>query len=234
MKKNYKSFMMIILITATFLMGCDISIPDGAQTSIYNIKIDADLENMDNNEKFFLYGTKIKELKGIDTDAAVILVNGEKITAYDIESCRILTEIFEKNDLEERIKDIVRDKVVECEANRRNIEPDAEELKAYLEQSRTLIENGEVPYIEEYIRGRGITKEEYLDEMAESEYKIRKNAELYKIILEERYEEIENNKSKETDESISDKEYIDKYVDDLVEKAEIEYLNSEKESLFNN
>ena len=235
MNKNYKSFILIILIAATFMMGCDRNISDNTQASIYNIKIDADLKNMDINEKYFLCGSKIKELKDSNSDDAAILVNGEKITIYEIESCRILTEIFETDDLKERINDIIRDKVVESEANKNNIEPDSEELEAYLEQSKTLMETGETPYINEYIKGRGITQEEYFNELAENEYKIRKNAELYNIILEDWYEKMKNDKNRETDENMSDEEYIDKYVDNLVKEAKIEYLNNDiKKSCLNN
>lgn len=205
----------ILLITIYTLSGCKIN-----NQTYENISDNVDCndivgEKTDNiNEKCFLLGRKIYELSEIDgiNDTAVY-VNGYPITRKEISSQVIISEILNEPSPTQRVQKLIRNKVVETEAVKRDIKPSMEIVEEYLKQTKEVLNGKDGVAINNYIEGRNITQQEYIDELKDSEYIVQQRVELW-------------NNIRETNESYSENDY-EKYVDGLMKKAKIVYVDED-------
>lgn len=169
-------------------------------------------------ELWYSVGVKCKELSTVPgIDDPVILVNGLQITKRTVEFQKALQILPNSKPLKDEIISIVRSKVVQSEAIKRGIQPSQESIDAYLEQNLDVLKNeasGSAPILA-YIEGMGMTIEEYMETQEELAYNMYQRSALWLSV-------------KATQES------YDKFVDELVEKADIEILDSEIKSLFPN
>lgn len=169
-------------------------------------------------ELWFSVGLKYKELSAVPgIDDPVILVNGLHITKRTVEYQKALQILPNSKPLKDEIVSIVRSKVVQSEAIKRGIQPSQESINAYLEQNMDILKNeapGSGPILA-YIEGMGITIEEYIETQEELVYNMYQRSELWLSVE-------------------TTQESHDKFVDGLVEKADIKILDPEIKSLFPN
>lgn len=218
MKHTHSLLICIALIVIFSLSGCKVEnqtyeIINGNVESL-NDKDMVEGKTDDINEKYFLLGRKIYELSEIDgINDIVAYVNGYPVTRKEIVSQVIISEILCEPSSKERVQKLIRNKVVETEAIKRDIKPSTEKIEEYLNQTKEILSGEEGATINNYIEGRNMTQQEYIDELRESEYIIQQRVELWNYI-------------KETNKSYSENNY-EKYVDGLMKKAKIKYLDED-------
>lgn len=184
---------------------------------------------------FFSMGQEIKmisEIPGIDDTA--ILVNGNVITRKDIEKERIESKYSDSESFEMRINSLVREEVVIAEAVRLGIQPTQETIDMYVEQTKQVIdaETDTSTIIQAYINGMGITQEEYIEMAKKEKYKEEQRIMLWDMVRPEEAIKSKVGSEKEVSTGEIDKKYYEKYVDELMEKADIEILDPELKSFF--
>ncbi len=214
------SFMLIVPI---FLVGCTKQENKNIEfmsSAIQKYDYEASESTLNNDEElndlWFSVGLKYKELSSVPgIDDPVIIVNGLNITRKTIEYQKALQMLPNSKPLKDEIVSIVRQKVVQSEAIKRGIKPSQESIDEYLKGEMDALKE-EIPGTEtilSYIKGMGITIEEYIETQEELAYSMYQRSELWLSV-------------EDTQES------HDKFVDSLVEKAEIEILDPEIKSLF--
>ena len=162
-------------------------------------------------------GQKIKNLESLSNiNEAVIIVNGYNITKKDVETQKIYAEFLKDEDIREKIYGLIKTKVIETEAKRLGISPDEEAINEYIKQSKDALEKGETgtEILLALMTGLGVTTEEYLSILREEIYTLYQSS-----ALQQHLEQRENN----FDYSI--------YTEDLVNKAEVEFLDEELEKM---
>lgn len=220
--------LLLILVTVTgtiFLVSC--SEQENKNIDFMSTAIQEDSSSTDDfalydeetqKELWYSVGVKCKELSTVPgIDDPVILVNGLQITKRTVEFQKALQILPNSKPLKDEIISIVRSKVVQSEAIKRGIQPSQESIDAYLEQNLDVLKNeapGSAPILA-YIEGMGMTIEEYMETQEELAYNMYQRSALWLSVE-------------------ATQESYDKFVDELVEKADIEILDSEIKSLFPN
>ena len=184
-------------------------------------------------EQAYFNGLKEKELStfaGIDD--AVMLVNGEVITRRYIERSKIATREFQRCDsfLKRDIILIVRKLVVNQTATQQGMTISQEEVDAFVREQKLAQTNG---IIANYIKGMGISEEEYWKTFGQNAYTILQRAALKESILSPRKDKfIAEADERKTTVPAVETEYWEKYVDSLILKSSIEILDPELKELF--
>ena len=163
-------------------------------------------------------GMKNKELLSSvsDVDEPAILVNGIAITNRTICYQKAMQLYPGIGTLKDNIVSIVRTKVVQSEAIKKNIEPSQKDIDAYLQEELKTFKEGTtfgLDFEVGYIEGMGITIEEYIESRKQMIYDMYQRNQFWASV-----QPIEKNK--------------EEYIDDLVKKAEIEILDPEIKQLF--
>ena len=207
-------------------------------------------------------GVKTKVLYGNSENLSpAILVNGEAISEREIEVIKIEIEssniIVVSEDrttadgqditvkkilrgtqnptviLTHKIITAVRNSVIQGEAVRQNLQPSQAEISNFILQQRTLAECDEDGMMAGYIAGLGMTEEAYYAEYKDIAYKTLQRSALYLSFIDSQAREIKVAAEKRgVDLVVVQKEFYEKYVDELVQKATIEVLSPEIISLF--
>jgi len=186
---------------------------------------------LSNRETWFYMGRRHSELDAIPgIDEPVIWVNGLPITRRTIEVQKI-NNIFEYPNtlsLEESIELFIRIKVVQSEAVRRGIHPPPDRVNFDLEHERKRIEEEPNGLTLAYIVGRGITIDEYILMNIESSYAQIQVDYFWRSIIELYDNEIQAEAIiQNRDPYFVAFEFRDRYIDELVENADIEILDPE-------
>ena len=200
-----------IILTTIFccvLVGC----------SLQNQEVRKEINDVEKIN--ILIEKKLEEVESIEhLDTAVILVNGYAITKKDFE----IEKKHSNNDeeLKKRIMNEVREAVVLSEATRLGIEPKKEELLTYLERTKKeLTEEENSKMVNEYLDKMGFTKESYFEFLDEQEYKNFQRIAWWESVKPQEQILLEAKRKKADVDDIS-AEYYEKYVDELLKKAEI-------------
>ena len=192
-----------------------------------------DFNDVDIYEVYFTIGSKLRLLSDIPgIDDPVMLINGNAITKRDVESEKIYIEYLHSITLKERIELLIKNMVLTIEASKLGIEPVQEDIINHMENIKKA-NDYDVGQISGYIDGMGITKEEYLDVNEELAYNMYQRQALWQTVKKSMENEI-TRESKKRGLPISDveKEYYEKYVDSLLESADVEILDAEIKKLF--
>lgn len=236
MNMRKKRLLPCVIILLFFLQGClyEKNYRD-VDTSLksYDTPI-ASMSNIDNiKEIYFNLGTRYKTLSNIpNIDNAVITVNGYAITQKDIEKKIIQGEFSESVSEKEAIEKLIREKAIMAEAIRLGIEANQEELDAYLNRTKKAFDDDDESneILQVYIDARGITQEAFFEELREIEYEhFREYAWWDSVKPKEKI--LAEAKERNIDVNDVNYEYHEKYVDELVEKAKIDILDSEIEKI---
>ena len=158
-------------------------------------------------------------------DDPVIMVNGSPITRREIERQHIIAQ--GTRSLNDVIVQMIRDKVVIQEAVRLGLELDQSRLNNTMEIIiEVMSDSSEFSYIliTTQIKGLGVTEAGVLAMMQEDFYKIILTSQLFDHIIDEAREEIGWHISYSSD---SEQEFFERYVDDLVNNAHIEFLSAD-------
>lgn len=228
-----KRLFFIIIIGLFLLAGCANQSQD-MKTDLNIINDDASKLYIDSQKEIYsALGAKIKELSDIPgIEDPAILVNGHPITKKDIENEKIRSEFSNSFSLKEKINELIRKKVEIAEANRLEIKPVQDDLNAYLERTKQAIESNANAnaVLQAYIEGRNITKEAYFELLYDQEY-INYQRMAWWDAVNPREKILFEAKERNVDVNIVDAEYHNRYVDELVKKADIEYLDPEIEEI---
>lgn len=192
-----------------------------------------DFNDVDIYEIYFTIGSKLRSLSDIPgIDDPVMLINENAITKKDVESEKIYIEYLHSITLKERIELLIKNMVLTIEARKLGIEPVQEDIINHMENIKKAndYDDGQ---ISGYIDGMGITKEEYLDVNEELAYNMYQRQALWQTVKKSMENEI-TRESKKRGLPISDveKEYYEKYVDVLLEGADVEILDAEIKKFF--
>ena len=222
----------MICTAMLFLAGCGILNKTDTERFAGNDEIITD-EDMSKYalsfERGFELGIKIKEiLDNPEFDKPAIRINEEYISQYAIETAKVFVEGTPAKDLKHEIISKIKANVLRREANRLNIKPADEEVEEYFNFSiRALEENGN-NFLDGYLKGRDMTIEEYTAEIKDDIYYMKQGEALQAYILKDMEQElIKEADKRKTSVWEVEKEYYDEYVDELIKKADIEYLDPE-------
>ena len=179
--------------------------------------IPANMEEYNENLKqlWFSAGQQDKALSSVpEIDNSAVLVNGLTITKRTIEHQKNMQPIFYTKSLKDEIVQIVRQKVQNSEAIKQGIKPSQDDVDAYLKQEADSLNNQDpgMENILSYIAGMGITIDEYEQSQQQPIYDLYQRDALLKTL------------PTGTD--------TNKYVDGLVEKADIQILDPAVQVLF--
>lgn len=229
-KKTHWQYLFIIVVLL-FLQGCSFQNQYINTSDIDKVSSDmvatSDIDSY--KEIYYSLGIKLKALSDMpNIDEPAIIVNSLTITRRDIEIAKIHGEFTKDFSLKEKIWGMIREKVEIADAIRLNIEPNYEELYDYLERTKNALNENldDKEVIQAYMDAMQLTEEEYFNSLEEIEYINYQRMAWWEtvkpkeIILSEA-------KKRNIDVNDIDYEYREKYVDELVKKAEIEILDSE-------
>ena len=160
-------------------------------------------------EKLYEEITNMSDDKGMDE--VILTVNGVDIKRIEFET-NMKIKKFKNSSVttKEVIYSIIRPVVIKTEAQRLNLEPTQDKIDIYIDGVKATLENHyeTSEYLYAQIMGRGMTKEEYLNEQKKIAYDMYQRECLY--------EYIENNS----------KESIDLYINKLIKYADIKFYDS--------
>jgi len=161
-------------------------------------------------------------------DEPVIVVNGEPIRRREIEVMKIYDDVsLDTFSLRENIDSMIRDKVILQEARRQDLHPSQDRINDYIEPLVRLVEEGD-EWILAIIEGLGQTKEEFFAEQEKLAYDMFLKEALWLPIYEEQRNEIEVEAiRRNVDYNLVVQEFYERFVDELVENADIEILDPE-------
>lgn len=150
-------------------------------------------------------------------DEVVIIVNEYGIPRIQIELARINNKYTLSNPKSEKdiIANAIRGKVVASEADKLRITPNQKSIDEYINFVKDMLHNDMAGGMEikEHINALGVTEEEYLKQQADNIYFVYQNEEFRKYI-----------EAKNID--------YDKYVDDLVGEADIQFNDKDIERIY--
>ena len=229
----YLKQIFIFIVGFIMLSGC------GYQGQSVENNIEENYDNVINSnenyeeEKNIMYSMGIRMRKvsnDPEKDKIVILVNGQAITKEEVEGKKIVSE-FSSIPIKDQLNKLIRERVMSLEAVRLDIKPDKKKLSSYIEETREFLKTGEAVAINAYIEGRGITQDEYLELLEEEQYKIEQRVALWESVRSVS-EITEESKKRGVSFGDVDYEYYEKYVDELMKNADIEFLDPEIERIF--
>lgn len=150
-------------------------------------------------------------------DEIVIIVNDYGIPRSQIELARINNKYTSSNPESEKdiIANAIRGKVIASEADKLQIKPEQKYIDEYINFVKDMLHNdmdGGME-IKDHINALGVTEEEYLKQQADNIYFVYQNEEFRKYI-----------EAKNID--------YDKYVDDLVGEADIQFNDKDIERIY--
>lgn len=202
---------------------------NNAKANVHTQEQESELNNAEENihiqeqkskitpEMWITAGKRIRELDNIaGIDDSAMLINGHPITKREIETQKIHSEIFMITTVKESIESLIQQKAVEAEAIRMNIYPPQEKINTYIKQVDESLKNKVkgTEMIFAYMKGMGITQDEYLSMIEESAYEMYQREALWTKV-----------------QSLQkDKDY-NKYVDELVKSAKVEFIDFEVKKL---
>lgn len=178
-----------------------------------------------------------------ELDTVAMIVDGDEISKREIEQSKLaaltrvnneVVEIDLHQEEKREIIELVRNAVVNVEAKRKGIQPKQEDIDQYINEQREMFN---IPksnsVINLYIKASGLTEEEYWNNMRKSKYISMQRSMLYESVMTPLEDEI-NAEVEETGVFAAKLkiEYWEKYIDELVSKAEIEILDPELKVLF--
>ena len=178
-----------------------------------------------------------------ELDTVAMIVDGDEISKREIEQSKLaaltrvnneVVEIDLHQEEKREIIELVRNAVVNAEAKRKGIQPKQEDIDQYINEQREMFN---IPksnsVINLYIKASGLTEEEYWNNMGKSKYISMQRSMLYESVMTPLEDEI-NAEVEETGVFAAKLkiEYWEKYIDELVSKAEIEILDPELKVLF--
>lgn len=186
---------------------------------------------------FFSIGSEISSLSNIpEIEKDAVIVNGKSISKKDIEIEKIQIKYSESNiTLKERITVLIKNMVLTSEANRLKIEPSQKDIASYMDNIKISIEhdNGQ---ISGYINGTGITIEEFILTNEKMAYNMYQRRELWKSVKSKKINKQIQKEAEDREISfdVVDKEYYEKYAEELMSKANIQILDEELKIMFAN
>ena len=152
-----------------------------------------------------------------DIDKVVIKVHDRDILKEQIELAKINNKYSIKNKKTEKeiIVNAITGKVIEEEAERLMLKPDREEIDEYVNFVKEELNNrsAERNEIKDYISVSRLSEDDYLKQQSENIYHIYQKELFFEYL-----------KSQNID--------SDKYVEDLISKADIEFLDKEIEKAY--
>lgn len=231
------SYILIFLISGCTNTTSNKHSTDNVTAKFNNDIFIQDAENPHNPtdlyEIWFSIGKKSKELDNIpNITEPIILVNGQSIIRKTFELEKIFCEYSNSKSLKERMNLIIRNKVVQQEAIRMKIEPSQAKIDTYITQIKNGLSEDSNSYINGYIAGMGISLEEYFDTLRKIAYNTYQREDLWQTIVISKKEEITAQAIKrDIPVNEMEAEYYNQYVDNLIKKATIEYVDPEIEKL---
>ena len=130
---------------------------------------------------------------------------------------------------------IIQNEVLRQQAVELGIEPSMDEIEADVKWKIEILQseqNDVSEYVNGCLVGSGMTMEEYADKQIEEAYLSKQREELWRVIIANEGEEIEKEAvERKVSVQEAEKEYFEKYVENLVSKADIEYLDDNLEQL---
>jgi len=178
-----------------------------------------------------------------ELDTVAMIVDGDEISKREIEQSKLaaltrvnneVVEIDLHQEEKREIIELVRNAVVNAEAKRKGIQPKQEDIDQYINEQREMFNIPESnTVINLYIKASGLTEEEYWNNMGKAKYISMQRSMLYESVMTPLEEDI-NIEAGERGAIVADvrTEYWEKYIDELVSKAEIEILDPELKALF--
>ena len=203
---------------------------ESSHLSDYNI---VDVDEVDMYQLFYDYGTKIKMLsENQNIDDTVIIINERIITRKDIEIEKLNVTYLKNGSLKERVRMLIQNTVLTAEANRLGIQPSDDKIMSYMKNIENAMDNDD-GQIGGYLDGANISKEEYISTNRELAYNMYQREALWSKIKESMNTQIgsESDKRGVSFDEI-EKEYYNRYVDELINNANIKFLDTEIESIF--
>lgn len=195
----------------------------------YNTSVDDDKKY--EKQMGYLLGTRIKEIyASSESDIPVIYVNESIITKREVESEKIVSELFSYS-LKDRIYKLIQEKIALEEANKLGIKPSQDRIDDYIHETKESLKTEVASAIYAYMEGRSITEEEYLNEIIEEQYKNYQREAWWESVKPEKKIQMEA-KERNIDIGIVDYEYYKKFVDELIMKSDIQIFDPEIEELF--
>lgn len=162
---------------------------------------------------------KVNELSNVEgIDSVIIKVNDKKITKRTFETEKIMKGLQYSIPEKDILYFLIRPLVLNSEAERLDIEPSQDSINNYVNNIKDGLESGGngMEYAFAYINAKGITTEEYLEESRKTAYDMFQREALYKYA-----------------ESLDEYDNIEEYINDLINKAEIIFYDSEIEKICN-
>jgi len=228
------SFILVSIVFLPLLAGCEE--PPMTTEEWIEMAVEAHTPNFDEEEIDFsefrynpeltwdrdmqyYVGTRIRALDDIPgIDEPVILVNGQPITRRNVEVIKIWGMMQNSFSLREGINAFIRDKVAILEAARLGIEPSQDAIEAYMRDITENFEEGLGDFVEmmlSHLDGLRITLDEYFVQLEIMAYD--------SFLLDELWFYIEPQGRYPNWEA---------YVDSLVSRASIQFLDEELSVLF--
>lgn len=213
--------MAIMFISVIYFSGCaprETFVNIGSKQGDVNTDIswiEREQSGENDIDKWLLIGAEVKELGAISgIDDPAIIVNGYAISKREVITQKIYSEYLKYTTIKDGINSLIRAKALKAEADRLGIEPQREKIDAYLKQVDETLQEKTVgtETIFAYMEGLGITKEEYLSTLEDVTYDLYQREELWNSA------KVLNNV----------KDY-EQYVNEIVERAKIEIVDSETE-----
>lgn len=201
----------LLIIIPVLVAGITFSLASGKLTAI---------------SPFFQLGEKIAwEKNHKENEQVILLVNGEPITRKDFNIQKILLEAggIKATD-EEIINKLIETQVLYQEAKKRHLVPDLKEAEAFAQQQKQMLTSHPKPenadLILEYIKGQGLTIDEFFSQNIEGYQKGLALANLRSTIEKEQEE-----KSGEQINAAAREQNWNDFKQKLIKQAKIEYIN---------
>ncbi|MBE7052212.1 MAG: hypothetical protein E7395_06555 [Ruminococcaceae bacterium] len=180
--------------------------------------VESGTDNGEAIKQIYSTNSKIRELDSISgIDDVVVIVSGKGITRRDVETAKIMRGVDITND-NETVKSILHNlmkhKAMKAEAERLNIEPDAADVEKYWKPIKDEIydENAD-EFAKADMISLGLTKEEYVQRHIQIGYDMYQREALFKFAAPAHGD-------------------YDRFADELIKKAKIEFLDKELEDIY--
>lgn len=209
---------LLIVIISVSMVSCSEKID--VEKEADNIYINSSIETIQDNSNN-AYQLKLNEIKELylmpDIEEIAIKVYNRNISKQQIELAKINNKYSIKNKKTEKeiIVNAITGKVIEEEAERLMIKPSQKDVDEYIRLLRDELNNDSVESneIKDYIVASRLSEDDYLKQQAENIYYIYQKELFFKYLKEEKID-------------------YDKYVEDLISKADIEFLDKELEKVY--
>lgn len=209
---------LLIVIISVSMVSCSEKID--VEKEADNIYINSSIETIQDNSNN-VYQLKLNEIKELylmpDIEEIAIKVYNRNISKQQIELAKINNKYSIKNKKTEKeiIVNAITGKVIEEEAERLMIKPSQKDVDEYIRLLRDELNNDSVESneIKDYIVASRLSEDDYLKQQAENIYYIYQKELFFKYLKEEKID-------------------YDKYVEDLISKADIEFLDKELEKVY--